>query len=826
MRNSFIILFVLFAVVTNVYAQTQPASPMKITGKVVDESTGKAIEYASVVLLKQEDSSMVTGVYTNPAGIFTFTKIPAGVYVTRVTFMGYDRLQKAIRVTEGKQTLVGTLRLVPAGKVLNEIEIKAEKPAFSMQIDKQVFDASSMLTAAGGTGTDILKNIPSVDVDIDDNVTLRGKAVTIFVDGKPSPFGDVKTALQMLPAETVDRVEVITNPSAKYEANGSGGIINIVLKKDKAIGYNVMVSANGATRGEVGGSVNANLRIRRYNIFGSYNTGYDQTRGSGMSTRKNLVGDTTNTWYFTQRSRNENIGRRHGARLGFDYFLDDNNTFTFSQGMALGGGNGEDHMDLEYLDQHNVPVREGNRNNGSHNNWSNYNTNINYKHTFKKENQELTAYASYSKNSGDNFSDYYTLNKYMNVDTIPNPDQQHNTGDNGNRFWNIQSDFTSPMGKKGKLEAGLRSTFRHIDNDYIAALYNWNILDYVVSNSLSNKYSYEEDIHSAYINFANAIGNLGYQVGVRAEQSHLNGYSYTKDTSVNNRFFNLFPSVFLKYNFPKNQNQSLVFNFATRIDRPNFDQLLPYINNSDPQNIRMGNPELQPALSKKFEVSYSVYYPKTRDYLSISTYYSQTNDNIDRISVLDPKSGITTTKPQNLATQQNSGGNISYSLNIYKWWKVWANLNIEYNRLTSVITNNENFSYGLNGNTQFRLPANLNIQIGGHFRSPRIQPQGTFKAMNGIDMGVSKDFLKRKLNVTVNVSDLLNSQQFSSHYETPTFIQDYNRKRVTRFVRLSVRYRFGKMDPNMFNKKKKGQEEEEKENKDEEKEKPRTEGRL
>lgn len=311
-------------------------------------------------------------------------------------------------------------------------------------------------------------------------------------------------------------------------------------------------------------------------------------------------------------------------------------------------------------------------------------------------------------------------------------------------------------------------------------------------------------------------------MGVRAEQSQLKGYSFTKDTTVNNRFFNLFPSVFLKYNMPKNQNQSLVFNYSTRIDRPNFDQLLPYINNSDPQNIRTGNPELQPALSHKFEISYSVYYPKTNNYLSTSTYFAQTNDNIDRISTLDTISGVTTTKPMNLATQQNMGGNVSYSLNLTKWWKVWANLNVEYSKLTSISVNNENFSYGLNGNTQFRLPGKFSVELGGHFRSPRIQPQGTFKAMNGIDLGIRKELLERKLVVALNISDLLNSQQFSSHYETNTFIQDYERKRATRFIRLNIRYRFGKMDPNLF-KKKKPQEEEEKQ--EEEKPKEGT-GRL
>ncbi|MEZ2445525.1 outer membrane beta-barrel protein [Chitinophaga sp. RCC_12] len=816
MRNIFSLMVVLFVVSYNANAQTPISASLKVTGKVVDIVTGKPIEYASVVLLNQADSSMVTGAYTTPTGTFSLNNVTPGIYVVRITFMGYEKLEKAVRVTAGKNTLAGTLRLQSAGKVLNAVEIKAEKPAFSMQIDRQVFDAGNMINAEGGTGTDILKNIPSVDVDIDDNITLRGKSVTIYVDGKPSPFGDAKTALQMIPAESIDHVEVINNPSAKFEANGSGGIINIVLKKDKAIGYNVMFNVGGATRGEGFGSANASLRMKRFNFFGNYNGRYEQVNGSGKSFRQNLVADSSDTWFFSQNSKNENRNTNNGARFGFDYFMDDHNTFTLSQGLNFGHSQNEDNILLNYMDQKMESLRNGERANNSYNRSNNKNTNLSYKHTFEKPNQELTAYISYSGNNSSSGSNYNTQYHIASVDTLPNADKQSNKGKNGNRFWNLQSDYTSPLGKKGKLEAGVKATMRHIDNNYVATLFDWDDKDYVISPTLSNKYDYEEDIYAGYLNFANAIGNLGYQIGVRAEQSQLKGYSFTKDTTVNNRFFNLFPSVFLKYNMPKNQNQSLVFNYSTRIDRPNFDQLLPYINNSDPQNIRTGNPELQPALSHKFEVSYSVYYPSSNNYLSTSTYFAQTNDNIDRISTLDTISGVTTTKPMNLATQQNMGGNVSYSLNLTKWWKVWANLNVEYSKLTSIAVNNENFSYGLNGNTQFRLPGKFSVELGGHFRSPRIQPQGTFKAMNGIDLGIRKELLNKSLVVALNISDLLNTQQFSSHYETNTFIQDYDRKRATRFIRLNVRYRFGKMDPNLF-KKKKPQEEEEKQ----EEEKPR-----
>ncbi|NIG53999.1 outer membrane beta-barrel family protein [Chitinophaga sp. Cy-1792] len=812
MRKHLSLLLVLLLLLCNVYGQTTAPQPLKISGKIVDLTTTKPVEMASVVLLNSTDSSVVTGMYTNATGNFSFNNVAPGVYVIRVTFMGYQKLEKAVRVSEGKNTFAGTLHLNRAGKELNTVEIKAEKPAFSMQIDRQVFDAGDMINAEGGTGTDILKNIPSVDVDIDDNVTLRGKSVTIYVDGKPSPFGDAKTALQMIPAESIDRVEVINNPSAKFEAQGGGGIINIVLKKDKAIGYNVMFNVGAATRGQLNGSANASLRIKRFNFFANYNGRYEDLSGSGISRRENLITDSSNTRYFTQTSRNNNFNGNNGGRFGMDYFLDDHNTITIAQGLNYSYGGSFDNINLNNLDDKRNLLTYGIRNNISHYNNNNNNTSISYKRTFAKQNQELTAYVSYSDNASNGSSQYGSNYYHANADTTYRTSNQHNNSLNGNKFWNLQSDYTSPIGKKGKLETGVKATMRSINNDYLALLYNQDSLAFIPSLDLSNKYNYEEDIYAGYFNFANAIGNLGYQVGARAEQSYLRGYSFTKSSRVDRSFFNIFPSVFLKYNLPANQNQNLVFNYSTRIDRPNFDQLLPYINNSDPQNIRTGNPDLRSALTNKFELNYSAWYPQTNNYLSTGIYFAQTNDNIDRISTLDTITGVTTTKPMNLATSRNMGANFSYSWKITKWWKFNSNVNLEYNTINSVTIKNENYTLGLSGNMQFRLPLRITTELSGHYRSPRIQPQGTFKAMNGIDFGIRKEMLKgNRLVVAVNISDVLNTQQFNSHYETPTFIQDYDRKRATRFVRLNLRYRFGKMDPNMFKKKKHTEEEEKQE---------------
>ncbi|WP_295122596.1 TonB-dependent receptor family protein [uncultured Chitinophaga sp.] len=780
-----------------------------VTGKIVDGTTGKPVEYASVVLLRFADSSLLTGVYTAPDGKFSLPRIPAGDYVVRITFMGYDKFEQRLQSDANRN--LGELRLIAAGTSLQGVEIKSEKPEFSMQIDRQVFDMSSMLTAAGGTASDVMKNLPGVESDIDENVTMRGKSITVYVDGKPSPFGDTKTALQMIPSESIDKIELIHNPSAKFDAAGGGGIINIVLKKDKAMGYNYMINVSAANPKEANGSVNASLRLRKINLFGNYQQRYNEQSGSGYSYRKNMK-DTVN--YFIQESSNHNINKGSGGRIGFDYYLDSRTTLTFAGGWNTWDNRNRDSSYMNYEDEHMQQQRYGFRNNGSGGEGLSYTTSFNFKRTFDKPNQELTAYVNFNDTKSTSGSQYRTDNFRPDGSIYSRPSSQVNNGDSRNKFLEAQADYTTPYGKKGKLEAGGKYRTRDYENIYIANIYDYNTGDFIISPVLSNNYSYQEKVGSAYINVANALGNLGYQAGIRVESSQLEGYSYSKDTSVNNTFLNVFPSLFLKYNLPNDHN--LIFNYSTRIDRPDFNQLLPYVNNSDTMNIRVGNPALNPSFTHKFELNYGIYFPETRNYFSSGFYYSNTNKLIDRLSLLDPKTGITTTSPQNLATNNSIGSNTTYKMRIFKWWTHTTTLNFEYSKIFGQSGDrkieNENFGYSLNLNSNFRLPYKFSGQIVGSYRSPRVMPQGTYKAMNGIDVSVRKEFLKNNaLAVSLNLSDVFNTRQFASHYETPDFIQDYDRRRTSRIVKINVRYRFAKIDPNLFRKKKIQKEEEEEE---------------
>lgn len=795
--------------------------PTKISGKVVDAISKQGVEFASVVVLRAIDSSLVNGVYTDAKGLFSYSNLPFGKYIVRVTFMGYEKLEKGFELTaQHAVTVLPTLQLHTAGTNLKAVEIKTEKPAFSMQIDRQVFDAGSIITAEGGTGTDVLKGIPSVDVDIDNNVTLRGKSISVYIDGKPSPFGDPKTALEMIPAETIDRIEVISNPSSKFEAQGGGGIINIVLKKDRAMGYNVMMTGGIDTRGQMNAGFNGNLRLRKLNFFGSLNGRYGDQIGSGLSKRKNMFGDTT---YFNQSNENKNISRGQNGKFGFDYYADNYNTISISTGFSNNYNSNVDSIYLNYLNNLHEQTKYSRRKNASESNGRNFNTSINYKRTFERANEELTAHVTYATYNSHSNSNYNTRTFVQPNDVQQKPNVRQNFGRGHNYNWDFQTDYTRPIGTKGKLEAGVKANVRENENDYIALNFNNTTQVFDTSITLSNSYQYKEKVFAGYFNYANTLGRVGYQVGLRAEQATLDGYSFTKDTSVNNRFTNFFPSLYLKYDLRNNQN--LVFNYATRTDRPNFDQLLPYLNDSDPQNLRTGNPALQPAFTHKLEGNYTVYYPKSNNFFTTGVYYSRTEDVIERVSIIDTKSGITTTSPQNVATNQNLGYTASYKMRLFKWWTHTTTISAEYanmqGRNDSTNYANENLGASININSNFRLPKKFSIQLTGQYRTPRLMAQGTFRANNGMDLGIRKDMLKNnRLVLSLNISDIFFTRNYRSYYETPTFTQEYDRRRSTRTIRLNVRYRFGKIDPNLFRRKKQTQVEEK-----EEEQPPRTTGR-
>lgn len=780
-----------------------------IYGKLVDASTKKPVPYASVALLKLRDSSVVTGMLTKENGEFSLESLPLGTFNMRITFMGYQTIFKRVAISpQAFDQDLGNIRLQPDSKMLGTVEVSGQKSAFTMGIDKKVFNVDRNLTSVGGTAQDVLKNVPAVNVDIDGNVTVRNASPTIFVDGKPSTL-----TLDQIPADAIESVELITNPSAKYDAEGMSGIINIVLKKNKRAGINGMVMAGAGTGDKYNGGGNINVRQGKVNVFANYMINANRVWGNGTTDRTSMLNGGTSSLH--QESDSRNSPRFQFGRIGLDYYLDNRNTISISQNIVDGNFRNWENLFSSF----NKGDSMSNRINNNKFGFRNYTTQLGFKHTFAEPNKEWTADFNYNR-SNNNRNGSFLTEPVSNA----SPTYQTNNSDGHTTFITIQTDYTDPIGKNGKLETGLKTTLRNYSSLY--NVYDQDTItgDYHFNNLLSNDYKYKEQIYAGYINYAGTIGTFGYQGGLRVEQYVYSGEIPSegmkfKPTKATPGFF---PSLYLSQKL-KN-DQELQLNYSRRVTRPNFFQLIPYRDYTDPLNQREGNPNLKPEYTNSVEFSYAKNW-KTANFLG-TVYYRNTNNLLSTISVPLGTDTLLTTFV-NADNNNSYGAELTLKNTFFKIWDVTTNVNLYQTELTYTQDKqrykNSNFSWMAKINSELKLPANFTLQISGNYQAPTIalpsnsgggrgggggfmmvpvSAQGTIKGMSSVDAGLKKDFLKNKAaSLTLSLSDVFNTRQYELNQAAPAFVQDYIRKRESRILRLTFSYRFGKFDAQIFKRK-------------------------
>ncbi|SHL63722.1 Outer membrane receptor for ferrienterochelin and colicins [Chitinophaga jiangningensis] len=794
-----------------------------IYGKLLEEGTNKPIEYASVAILRVKDSSVVTGMLTRSNGDFSLENLPFGPFIVRINFMGYITQTKKVTITgQSSEQDLGNIKLKPNVKMLNSVEVTGQKSAFQMGIDKKVFNVDRNLTSVGGTAQDVLKSVPSVNVDLDGNVTVRNASPNIFVDGKPSTL-----TLDQIPADAIESVELVTNPSAKYDAEGMSGILNIVLKKNRKAGFNGAIQAGIGNNNKYNAGGNVSVRQGKINVSANYNINANQMWGEGTTNRTNF-GTKGDTNFLTQKSNSTNKPLFQFGRVGLDYYMDNRNTLSLSQN--IGGGDFKNNEDLlsTFADGNHLVTGRNNRLNNSDMSFRHYTTALDYRHAFAKPNQELTAGFQFNTSKNSRNGDYITQAQDAAGTPIGQPVMQNNNTSGKTTFITMQSDYTNPIGKNGKLELGVKATLRNYNSQY--NVFNQdtirNEFDFV--DSLSTQYKYKEQIYAGYVNFANTIGNFGYQAGLRVEQYIYSGenqgitYKPTKATP------GFFPSIFLSQKFE--HEQELQLNYSRRVNRPNFFQLIPYRDYSDPQNQREGNPNLKPEYTNSLELSYVKSW-KTVNFLG-SVYFRNTNN---LITTINTPIGRDTLLMQFInANRSNSyGAELTLKNQIIPGWDLTTNVNLYQTDLQ--VTDGENtftnsgFSWMGKINSETKLPWNMTLQLNATYQAPAValpnngsgggggrgpgggggggmistSAQGTIKGFSFVDAAIRKDFLKNKAaSVTLSVSDIFNTRQYELNQITPTFAQDYLRKRESRIFKVNFSYRFGKFDASLFKKKK------------------------
>lgn len=813
----------------NVFAQVVQETPQEndaptiridqsgLYGKLIDKITGKSIEAASVQLYPAKGDSLLTGMLTKANGNFNFPNLPPmDSFRIVISALGYENWEQIIpaNVAAGSRGRfkkdLGNIALEQRVQQLGGVTVTSNRPALEMGIDRKVFNVEKSLTSAGGTAIDVMKNIPSVSVDIEGNVQLRNSPPQIFVDGRPTIL-----TLDQIPADNIEKVELITNPSAKFDAASSGGIINVVLKKNKRVGLNGIATLSGGTPKLFSSNLNVNLREGKFNFFVS--GGYNQSGGKakGQTLRQNKDNGII-TDYFNQYTLNERLRKFSSVRFGFDYFIDNRNTITLSQDFFKGRFRNSEMQDQEYLNDNQALEYYGKRYTTGTGIFNRRSTRMNYKHTFPKEGKELTADIIYNAGKRSDGSDILNSFFFPDGTVYEPPAVVANNGRSNEDQITLQSDFISPLGENRKIEAGLRSYHNQVTSFYNVFA---NDNGQMVKLPLSNNYEYKEMVNAAYITFSDQQEKFSYQVGLRAEHSRFNGllvdsaykFGYEYPNKIDRIWDALFPSVFLTKKV--GEDDELQLNYTRRIRRPRFQQLNPFIEINDPANLQQGNPQLRPEFINSFELNYSNNYNKG-NFLAVLYYRNNPNDITqysDTITAaqyqqlnnaaVDPNAILNTFI--NASTTNRYGAEFTLQHKLGPNFDLTPTVNLQYRTVKANVDNldlsNEGFNWEAKLISNYKIVTtspsffnNIGFQLTGEYESAEVIPQGRRKPQYSADFAVRKDFLKNnKATVTFAINDVFNTRRWGTIYDTDQFYQDSYRRWNVRSFRISFSYKFG-----------------------------------
>jgi outer membrane receptor protein involved in Fe transport len=629
--------------------QPLPQATGTVSGRVVDRLTNLPVEYANIVIFRS-DTTVVNGSVTTGEGVFMINDLPFGKYLVKVSFIGYEDLWIDTLWLNGRNRNVvfEKIALEQTAQVLGNVQVTAQRSVLEMQIDRRVFNVDQSIVSQGQTATEVLETVPSVEVDMDGNVSLRGSGnVTILVDGRPSAMmgSDVATALKQIPASMIESIEIITNPSAKYDPEGMSGIINIKLKKDRKAGINGVASAGYGTWGKYNASLNLNYRTQKYNLFANYslnNRNFFRT-GTTMTTNKQ---NPDSFFYTEQEMFMKGYSKNHMLRGGADWFINSKNTLSAFVTYNTNQRSSNDTVSTIYQDVNRAISALTDRYSLGDDHGNGHNVVMTWQRQFSKQGQELLVDANYSSNMGHENSEYldqYTLMNYLPSDLLRN-DTRHVL--DRNRVASLQADYTHPISATSRLETGARLGYRDLDTDQEAMFFDTVSNGWISDTNRSNHYLYNEWIAAGYATWSGKVKKLSYKGGLRFEQTFTRGELINTADTFNNSYPALFPSVHFSYKQSKETEYQL--SYSRRISRPRSRMLNPFADYSDPMNIRQGNPWLEPEYTHSLEFGYSRYFKKFS--LISSIFYRQVNDQIERFKIIDPE-GVTIMTFRNLSRE-------------------------------------------------------------------------------------------------------------------------------------------------------------------------------
>lgn len=752
---------------------------------IIHENQTTALPYVTVTLKGNAETPVAAGISDNK-GIFRLEKIPTGNYTISYHLIGFQTITRPVQVKPDEVIHLGTIILEPDTKLLQEVSVKAQRSSVSLKLDKKVFEVGKDVLSQSGAVTDLLNIVPSVSVSPGGTISLRGNSsVLVLVDGRRTGLTQ-SNALEQLPADQVERVEVITNPSSRFDAAGSAGIINIILKKNKKAGFSGQLRLVGGIPNETRISPSLNYKSNKINLFATY--GIRLSDYVGLYTMQQSTGLSGTPVYLNQRQDEDRHDDARLLYLGADFKINDHNTITTA--FMRNSTNDHDKTQLNYLYSGKKGIIDSSltRKGESWEKRSYNQLEFNYTRTFEKPGKKFTVDMQYDFWDSDkdwNLSTAKILPSAMNLPMI-------RTGSFGkSKDLMIKTDMIQPLDSTSTLEFGLKMEDRRVNSDFIAQQENtggWEIID-----QIDNHLLYKELIGSAYIQFSGKRGAFSYQVGLRGELTHI-GIEDRTGTYTNQKDYNrLFPTLNLSYHF--NTATNLQASYSKRINRPRLGMLYPFNELTDLSTRYVGNPDLNPSYANVFEIAFLKNW-KTLTF-NPSLYYQRNSGVIEDYTFRDAN-GLFITMPVNINRETRTGFELSLLYNPFKWLQANAEFNVfHYKEQGSY--QNQNFDYSANTFTarvssQLKLKNKLSFQAVYNFRGPNATAQTRAEAVHGIDFGGSKTFLKDKATITLDVSNLFGLRKFNSR----TIGSDYEISQTSipnaARYRLTLVYRFNQKD--------------------------------
>jgi outer membrane receptor protein involved in Fe transport len=763
-----------------------------VTGIIIDAASKSPVEFANVELLKAADSLVVLGSITDSKGRFTIDQVKNGKYLLRYSFIGYERSYMPVTVTGKPRMNLGTIEILLASKPINNVTVTATKSILNTSIDRKSYDVTKDIMAQSGTASDVLKNIPSVEVDLDGNVSLRGSGdVMILINGRTSPLlGKLNKAevLQQFPANTIERIEVITNPSARYKPDGTSGIINIVLKKSIKGGWNGSITGNIGNRDRYNGSATLNYKPGKLNVFGNYGIRQDSRMRSNEITRESFDATTLKTsGYYAETGVSDARPLTHLAILGATYNSDKYNSFGISGNYSNRDQVRNDVNSKIFYDKNHGVITNLDRLRYDPENQKEKDATAFWEHNFPGEDHTLRMELKIASSiEGED-------NHYQNAYRFPG---SNSTFDNtrigqGDNQQELTIDYSNTLSESSKLEAGYSGAFQQQDFNFYGEYYDPSVSKFIIDKVKTNRFLFNQTIHGLYGTYQKSYEKFSYSVGLRIEESIIRGNQLTRDTLIKNDYLKVYPTVHFAYQLKKGQLQ---LNYSRRVHRPEGDDINPFPEYQDPYNVRAGNAKLLPEIIHSAEFGYK-YQDKVFSFVP-SIYYRYKQNGFTQVTVPLNDSVLLTTQ-QNLSNDQSAGLELIFSVKAGKSFSSNLSTNFFYNQINA--TNLGYFdkktilSFSTNFNSTLSFTPNTMAQISANYRSARLTPQGKNYPSFVLNMGIRQDLFKKKISVLLAASDILRTLREKSELNTAYIQQLSTRRRDAQILYLGVSYRFGKI---------------------------------